>query len=78
MTTLQNKSFTFSRRTHKEPPALSVKVKKQLEIIDFLKDNKEVLKSSIRSKSSLGKLIEKGIVLEYYKETYISQEFCSE
>lgn len=47
-----------------------VKVKKQLEIIDFLKDNKEVLKSSIRSKSSLGKLIEKGIVLEYYKETY--------
>ena len=47
-----------------------VKVKRQLEIIDFLKDNKEVLKSSIRSKSSLGKLIEKGIVLEYYKETY--------
>ncbi len=47
-----------------------VKVKKQLEIIDFLKDNKEVLKSSIQSKSSLGKLIEKGIVLEYYKETY--------
>lgn len=47
-----------------------VKVKRQLEIIDFLKDNKEVLKSSIRSKSSLGKLIKKGIVLEYYKETY--------
>lgn len=47
-----------------------VKVKRQLEIIDFLKDNKEVLKSSIQSKSSLGKLIEKGIVLEYYKETY--------
>lgn len=47
-----------------------VKVKRQLEIIDFLKDNKEVLKSSIRSKSSLSKLIEKGIVLEYYKETY--------
>ena len=47
-----------------------VKVKKQLEIIDFLKDNKEVLKSSIQSKTSLGKLIEKGIVLEYYKETY--------
>ena len=47
-----------------------VEVKRQVEIIDFLKDNKEVLKSSIRSKSSLGKLIEKGIVLEYYKETY--------
>lgn len=47
-----------------------VKVKRQLEIIDFLKDNKEVLKSFIRSKSSLSKLIEKGIVLEYYKETY--------
>ncbi len=47
-----------------------VKVKRQLEIIDFLKDNKEVLKSSIQSKSSLSKLIEKGIVLEYYKETY--------
>lgn len=47
-----------------------VKVKRQVEIIDFLKDNKEVLKSSIRSKSSLGKLIEKGIVLEYHKETY--------
>lgn len=49
---------------------VDVKVKRQLEIIDFLKDNKEVLKSSIQSKSSLSKLIEKGIVLEYYKETY--------
>ena len=47
-----------------------IKIKSQLEIIDFLKDNKESLKSEIRSKSSLQKLIDKGIVLEYEKEIY--------
>lgn len=47
-----------------------IKVKQQLEIINLLKDNKEVLKSSINSKSSLKKLIEKNIVLEYTKEIY--------
>lgn len=44
--------------------------KQQLEIISFLKDNKEVLKSSIKSKSSLKKLLEKNIVIEYEKEVY--------
>ena len=48
----------------------NVKIKSQLEIIDFLKDNKEVLKSEIRSRSSLKKLIESKIVLEFEKETY--------
>ena len=47
-----------------------IKVKQQLEIINFLIDNKEVLKSEIKSKSSLKKLIEKNIVIEYQKEVY--------
>lgn len=49
---------------------IDVKVKQQLEIIDFLKDNTDVLKGSIKSKSSLKKLIEKNIVIEYEKEVY--------
>ena len=48
----------------------NIKIKSQLEIIDFLKDNKEVLKSEIKSKSSLKKLIDKNIVIEYEKEIY--------
>lgn len=47
-----------------------VNIKSQLEIINFLKDNKEVLKKEIKSKSSLKKLIEKNIVIEYEKEIY--------
>ena len=47
-----------------------VKVKQQLEIIDYLKDNDIVLKSAIKSKSSLEKLIEKNIVIEFEKEVY--------
>ena len=44
--------------------------KVQLEIINLLKDNEEVLKSSIKSKSSLKKLIDNKIVIEYEKEVY--------
>lgn len=47
-----------------------IKVKQQLEIVDYLKDNNEVLKSTIKSKSSLKKLIDKNIVLEIKKEVY--------
>lgn len=47
-----------------------VNIKSQLEIINFLMDNKEVLKKEIKSKSSLKKLIEKNIVIEYEKEVY--------
>ncbi len=47
-----------------------VNTKSQLEIIEILKKNKEVLKKEIKSKSSLKKLIEKGIVIEYEKEVY--------
>ncbi len=47
-----------------------VNIKSQLEIINFLMDNKEVLKKEIKSKSSLKKLIEKKIVIEYEKEVY--------
>ena len=49
-----------------------VKTKKQLEIINLLKDNPLILKSSIKSKSSLNKLIEKNIVIEVKKEVYRS------
>lgn len=47
-----------------------IKIRQQLEIINLLKDNKEVLKSEIKSKSSLKKLIDKNIVIEYEKEKY--------
>lgn len=49
---------------------IDVKISRQLEIINFLKDNKEVLKSSILGVSSLKKLIDKNIVIEYKKEVY--------
>lgn len=48
----------------------SIKGKKQLEIIELLKNNKFILKSSIKSISSVNSLIEKGIVLEIKKEAY--------
>lgn len=51
-----------------------VKVKQQQNIIELLKANKEVLKSSIKSKSSLNKLVEAGMVREYQKEVYRSVE----
>ena len=50
--------------------ASDIKYKKQLDIINLLKDNKSVLKSSIESKSSLKKLIDNNIVIEYKKEVY--------
>lgn len=48
----------------------SIKIKAQMDIIDLLKNNSEVLKSKIKSKSSLKKLIDKKIVIEYDKEVY--------
>ncbi len=48
----------------------SIKIKAQMDIIDLLKSNSEVLKSKIKSKSSLKKLIDKKIVIEYDKEVY--------
>ncbi len=47
-----------------------IKIKSQLDIIDLLKENKEVLKSNIKSKSSLKKLVDKNIVIEFQKEVY--------
>lgn len=47
-----------------------VKGKSQQAIIELLNDKKEVLKSSISSKSSLKKLIDLGIVVEFDKEIY--------
>ena len=47
-----------------------IKIKAQKDIIDLLKNNSEVLKSEIKSKSSLKKLIDKKIVIEYDKEVY--------
>lgn len=48
----------------------SINIKSQLEITELLNKNKEVLKREIKSKSSLKKLIEKGIVIEYEREVY--------
>lgn len=47
-----------------------IKIQSQLKIIELLKNKNEILKSSIKSKSSLKKLIDKKIVLEYQKEIY--------
>ena len=47
-----------------------IKIKSQLEIIRLLKEEKEVLKSTIKSKSSLKKLVDQGIVTEFKKEVY--------
>lgn len=47
-----------------------IKIKAQMDIINLLKSNYEVLKSDIKSKSSLKKLIDKKIVIEYSKEVY--------
>ena len=57
----------------------SIKYKKQLDIINLLKDNESVLKSSIESKSSLKKLIDNNILIEYKKEVYrdVSSEINS-
>lgn len=49
---------------------LNIKGKKQLEIIELLKDNKLILKSSIKSISSINSLIEKDIIEEVKKEAY--------
>ena len=48
----------------------NVNTKQQLEIVNLLKTNDYVLKSSIKSKSSLNKLIEKNIVIEFKEEAY--------
>lgn len=48
----------------------SIKIQAQMDIIDLLKNNPEILKSKIKSKSSLKKLIDKKIVIEYDKELY--------
>lgn len=53
-----------------------IKIKSQLEIINLLKENKEVLKSLIKSKSSLKKLIEKSIVTQFNKEIYRKVNVC--
>ncbi len=47
-----------------------IKIRSQLEIIKLLKEKKEVLKSTIKSKSSLKKLIDNGVVTEFKKEVY--------
>ena len=49
---------------------IKCKSKKQEEIINILKNKKEVLKSDITSKASLKTLIDNGIVIEIKKEVY--------
>lgn len=57
-------------KLNKDIDIIDIKIKQQLDIISILKENEEVLKSSIKSKSSLDKLIKNNIVLEYDKEVY--------
>lgn len=57
-------------KLNKNMDTSNIKIKSQLDIISLLKENDEVLKSDIKSKSSLKKLIEKGIVIELEKEVY--------
>ncbi len=56
----------------------NVKIKSQLEIIELLKNEKEVLKSKIKSKSSLKKLIDSKIVIEFKKEVYRDVDYNDE
>lgn len=63
------KTITYIK-LNKNASYKDVKIQSQLKIIELLKNTDEVIKSSIKSKSSLKKLIEKGIVLEYSKEIY--------
>ena len=68
-TVLNKKELTYVK-LNDNIDKVSIKGNARLSIIDFLKDNKDVLKSSIKSKSALKALIENGIVIEYKKEVY--------
>lgn len=57
-------------KLNKDMDTSDIKIKSQLDIISLLKESDEVLKSNIKSKSSLKKLIEKNIVIELEKEVY--------
>ena len=48
----------------------NIKSKAMINIINILKENKEVLKCSINNKDALKKLINENIVIEYFKEVY--------
>lgn len=67
---VQNKKYIIYIRLNKNVENYYTKVKQQLEIINLLKENKKVLKSSINSKSSLKKLIDNNIVEEFREEIY--------
>ena len=47
-----------------------IKIKSQIQIINILRENKELLKTNIKSKSSLKKLIDKKVIMEFDKEVY--------
>lgn len=68
-TTYKAKYLTYVK-LNDEVVDYKVKTKQQFEIINLLKENSCVLKSTIKSKSSLNKLIEKKIVIEFTKEVY--------
>ena len=68
-TNLNKKELTYVKLNDTKSIS-DITIASQLNIIELLKKEKEVLKSSIKSKSSLSKLIEKSIVIEYKKEVY--------
>ncbi len=61
---------TYVMLNNKDININDIKIKSQREIIELLKNNKEVLKSEIKSKSSLIKLIDNNIIKEFEKEVY--------
>ena len=61
---------TYVMLNNKDININDIKIKSQREIIELLKNNKEVLKSEIKSKSSLKKLIDNNIIKEFEKEVY--------
>ncbi len=64
------KKYLTYVKLNEEEKITDVKVKSQLAIINDLKEKKELLKKDIKSKSSLQKLLDKKIVIEFKKEIY--------
>ena len=68
-TFLNKKEITYIKLNN-DIEDINIKGSARLEIINLLKENDSVLKSSIKSKSALKALIDMNVVLEYKKEVY--------
>ena len=68
-TFLNKKELTYVKLNN-DVKDINIKGTARLEIINLLKENDNVLKSSIKSKSALKALIDMGVVTEYKEEVY--------